>query len=339
MRNGNRRWTAALAAALVLGAVAPVRALGAPDKRADAALVEAVTRRDAAAVSAALGRGAAAGARDEVGTTALVLAARTGRGEIVQALLDAGADPKVHSWYGSIPIVEAAARGHGEVVRLLARSPKEVNIADKEGFTALHRAAERGNTDLAEFLLKVGAELEARAMTGATPLHLAAAAGHTEMCQRLMDRLPKKPKLLDRRSRTPLFYAVEHGRLETAEMLLERGADPKARSVDGRCAFIEAVSGIANHPRDLTEERAPLLERLLRSRFSVDSRDAAGATALHLAAELGKTSLVKRLLAFGANPAVKDHAGYTAYDYAVRRDRDEAAAVLKPLTPMALRKQ
>jgi hypothetical protein len=58
------------------------------------------------------------------------------------------------------------------------------------------------------------------------------------------------------------------------------------------------------------------MEALVARGASINARDAAGRTALILSVQLDHEPLVERLLALGANPALVDHAGLTAIQYA-----------------------
>lgn len=83
-------------------------------------LFEAVRKGDAAAVTAALDRGADVNAKFRYGSTALFKAAERGHTEVAKVLLERGADPKVKdTFYGATALTWALDGNHTGVVRLL----------------------------------------------------------------------------------------------------------------------------------------------------------------------------------------------------------------------------
>src|SRR5688572_4428292 len=83
-------------------------------------LFEAVRKGDAAAVTAALDRGADVNAKFRYGSTALFKAAERGHVPVVKVLLDRGADVKVKdTFYGATAMTWALDNDHFEVVKLL----------------------------------------------------------------------------------------------------------------------------------------------------------------------------------------------------------------------------
>lgn len=85
-----------------------------------AALLEAATKGDLAAVKALLDAGVPVDSPSEYGASALSFASDKGHVEVVKLLLERGANPKVKdTFYESDPMTWAAYNGHAEVVKLL----------------------------------------------------------------------------------------------------------------------------------------------------------------------------------------------------------------------------
>jgi len=83
-------------------------------------LFEAVRKGDAAAVTAALDRGAEVNAKFRYGTTALFKAAERGNAAVAKILIDRGADVKVKdTFYNATAMTWAIDGDHWDVVRLL----------------------------------------------------------------------------------------------------------------------------------------------------------------------------------------------------------------------------
>ena len=177
--------------------------------------------------------------------------------------------------------------------RELGRQWSAISL-DANGWTDLHYAAVLDGSDVAWRLLAAGASRDARlhsdgspvsvfledALTGAvpslaamshegqTPLHMAAAGDAAGVIQVLLDRgADVEASTLDVDAR-PLHYAAQYGALGAVRLLLDRGAD-------------------------------------------VDARDAGGGTALHRAAEGAHVPVVRILRERGADAAVRDRRGRT----------------------------
>src|SRR5215217_6395810 len=100
-----------------------------PKQELNDQLFEAVRKGDAAAVTAALDKGADVNAKFRYGTTALFKAAERGNAEITKVLIDRGADLKVKdTFYGATAITWAINGKHVGVIRLmLAKDPENVD--------------------------------------------------------------------------------------------------------------------------------------------------------------------------------------------------------------------
>uniref|UniRef100_H2ZNM4 Uncharacterized protein n=1 Tax=Ciona savignyi TaxID=51511 RepID=H2ZNM4_CIOSA len=115
---------------------------------------------------------------------------------------------------------------------------KVVNMTDTSGNTVLHYAISHNNIEIVEALLKID-ELDVNKHNQAG--YTAAMLG--SLCQADSDADLKVFKRLFEKSnvnthakeagQTALMLAVSHGRLQTAKLLIECGADINARDADG----------------------------------------------------------------------------------------------------------
>jgi uncharacterized protein len=110
----------------------------------------------------------------------------------------------------AMDIFEASMKGDLEVIRReAARSPDLLTSGGPGGWPALHLAAHFGQKDATALLLELGAPIEQRAP--------------------------------NQENNTPLHAAVAGMRKETAELLLEKGADITATYASGTRALHEAA--------------------------------------------------------------------------------------------------
>ena len=116
---------------------------------------------------------------------------------------------------------------------------------------------------------------------------------------------------------TALQHACALGAVEMVEKLLKHGADPQLCSNDGRNALHHAVSIPALCFSQSSSQGGlticPLTIPLLLASASLDINavDAAGETALHIAARNGLVGVIASLLQAGANPDCVNRKGET----------------------------
>jgi ankyrin repeat protein len=154
-------------------------------------LLDAVKRRDAAAVRVLLGQGADPSIAQGDGLSALHMAAQSGDLAITRLLIGSGANVDARTRIGDYtPLHLAAAGGHAEVLAALLDAGGDAAArTTSTGVTALHLAAKAlGGEGAVAVLLDRGAPVDARETASAqTPLMFAAAAGHDRVIRRLLD--------------------------------------------------------------------------------------------------------------------------------------------------------
>lgn len=168
----------------------------------------------------------------------------------------------------------------------------------------LHAAAAHGYVDDAAAIVRAlaaaGADVEAVCPLGERPLHLAAAYGWLPVLATLLAagadvdaptsptppavwRLAAPKGASPVAEQTPLMVAAREGRLEAAAALLDRGASIACRDDDGGTALHSAA-------RPWWRENAPLAARLLAAGADPRARDHAGRTPRDLAAAAGHSA-------------------------------------------------
>lgn len=244
--------------------------------------------------------------------TPLHAAAVCGHTEVGQVLLAAGARIDVPELNGRTPLHCAVREGRAEMVRLLLEAGADARAEDSEGNSMLLLAVNEGHAEVCRVLLQAGVRPNRQSDADDPPLLIAAALGHVEVCQVLLEAGANPNVLFG--GATPLLIAAAEDHAAVCELLLAAGADVCASGPDGGTALDWA----------LLFGRKTLAEKLLAA-----GADTSHWLPLHLAAALGHTDEVKRLLASGADAqAASPLAGMSPLYMAVFSGRVEPCQIL-----------
>ena len=198
---------------------------------------------------------------------------------------------------GIADLLGAVRRGDAKTVGdLLAAQPDLASARDERGDSPLLIATYFGKHDIVRFLLERGARAS---FFEACALGLVA-----DVCRQLRDN-PALGGQWAHDGWSPLHLAAFFGQRETAEALLDAGADVRAvaRNSEANLAINAAAAG----PR---ADRRPEIVKLLITRGTpVDGRGSpAGHSPLHEAAFNGDLALVQLLLDSGADRSLRNGA-------------------------------
>lgn len=132
-----------------------------------------------------------------------------------------------------------------------------------------------------------------------------------------------------------MAYWSEHTRL--LEAILNSSIDVNVTNGAGATALYYAASvGFSDREKrqhrvcELLIQKGAQVNRTHKIVFKAPPRVVVGETALMAAAGTNAVSIIKLLLANGADPSIKDKNGFDAYQHAVQQGKTEAAIVLKP---------
>jgi ankyrin repeat protein len=266
--------------------------------------------------------------------TPMLMALDNGHPAVAHYLLDRGANPHVWDWWGRTALYVAITMRGGQDGRSGARSAEslavvnallaagvnlDAQLAFKEpsrggrdnrfrddllttGATPLLRAAQTFDNDVVRALLARGALVDLPNASGVTPFMAAAGVGTRIGAGVLGPGVPDNVVALS---------------LETMEILRAAGAN-----VDARITDVTSLTGRIARTNTLTGRQ--------------------GQTTLFHAVELGRTEVVKYLLAHGAKADVVDDAGRTPIDVAEKggeagrneaRSRELAALLGRAVSP------
>lgn len=169
-----------------------------------------------------LARGADPNAKNDGGVAALIPA--TDNVETTRLLVEAGADVNTRTEDGTSALIVAARRaGAAPVATYLLAKGADVGASTLDGVTALHRAAEAGDLDMLKLLLDRGADVNSQRKSGRSPLASSVLFGHGTAVRYLLSK-GAKTNLGD----VGLSRAISQGNVEIVKALLEAGADVKS---------------------------------------------------------------------------------------------------------------
>ena len=229
------------------------------------------------------GKAAPARAREDVnkrnpdGSTPLQWAVHEGDVAEVKRLLRAGADVKIANNYGATPMGLAAEVGNADMIAVLLEAGADVESPDPDGMTALLAVSRTGNVKAAELLLKEGANVDARESWG---------------------------------GQTPLMWATARRHPDMMRLLIAKGADVNARSIDRNYQRHVTAEG---RPKSLDSGGfTPLLyaarenciacvDVLLENRADIDLPDPDGVSPLLVAIMNANWDLARHLIKAGAD--------------------------------------
>ena len=182
--------------------------------------------------------------------------------------------------------------------------------AEGEGeWRPIHLAVTHGYAlqapQLTRVLAKAGADLDVPCVLGELPLHLACTYGwmavinellilgahvdsRTVPCSEQVRRLSSPESEPEDHDVTSLMVAAREGKLETAELLLERGADVNARSAIGRSALHFAADA-------WWHEDVQMVEVLLEAGADAVAQDSSGRTPLAMAESRNYSQIAEKL--------------------------------------------
>jgi len=224
------------------------------------ALLWAVYHVDAELTEALLSREADPSLMNSFGSSPLAEAVKSANVELVEMLLDAGADPESANADGQTALMLAARTGVVPVAELLLAHGANVNVSEQwRGQTPLMWAAASNHAGMTRLLLAHGADVSARADAtdwgsqitsepraqyrptgGLTALLYAARTGCLDCVQAILDAGADINKPTPD-AVTPLMVAIDNLRFDTAELLLEAGANPHLWDWWGRTALYIAI--------------------------------------------------------------------------------------------------
>ncbi len=188
----------------------------------------AIKKDDAAAVVTLLQRGFDANTRDEKGQHGLLLAMQEPSLKVAAVLMDWDKTTvESRNAADESPLMLASLKGLlPVVVKLIARGA-DVN---KPGWAPLHYAATKGHLDVMNVLLENHAYIDAASPNGSTPLMMAALYG-TPSAVKLLLEAGADPSLKNIQGMSAIDFAQRDKRIDSAEIIAAfvRSQQPKGK--------------------------------------------------------------------------------------------------------------
>jgi len=227
-------------------------------------------------------------------------------------------------------LIDAVERADVRELRELLRQTDSqfVDTVMRNGWPLLFLAKEPDVLDVLRALLEYGADPNARGPDGYHMLHFSQSKFIDEVSLLLESGADIDAELTC--GETPLYSAIRSLDAPLVQFFIDRGADIEHSALElGMTPLHQAV---------FTDFGTEVPEILLNAGASPNSRAKNGMTPLSYAA-ISSPRLVKLLLRFGADPAIRDDAGLNAFDTALCFNRDDIAKILVGWTKNRARKK
>jgi ankyrin repeat protein len=211
---------------------------------------------------------------------------------------------------GSTPLQWAVYKGDVTEARRLLRAGADASLANNYGATPMSLAAEVGNTDILKLLLEVGANADSPNADGQTALQAVARTGKIDAAQVLLDHHAAVDARETWGGQTALMWASARRHPEMMRLLIARGADVNARSIDrdyqrhvtaeGRPKSLDS-GGFTPLLYAARENCIACVDVLIKNKADIDLPDPDGVSPLLLAIMNANWDLAKQLIAAGAD--------------------------------------
>src|SRR5204862_5446414 len=194
--------------------------------------------------------------------------------------------------------------------RRLLRAGDDVSLDNNYGATPMSLAAEVGNTDLLKLLIEAGANADSPTTDGQTPLQAVARTGNVEAAQLLLDHHASVDAREKWGGQTALMWASARRHPEMMQLLISKGADVNARSIDrdyqrhvtaeGRPKNLDS-GGLTPLLYAARENCSACVDVLLKHKADIDLPDPDGVSPLLLAIMNANWDVAKQLIIAGAD--------------------------------------
>ncbi|XP_046347336.2 ankyrin-2-like [Haliotis rufescens] len=223
--------------------------------------------------------------------------------------------------HGRTAMFPAVLSRNAEILEVLLERHFDRTMVDDTGNSVLHVLSMEH--DYCEALLDILSQFDTQFLniqsnSGATALHLLAEYNNASGTRKLLER-GAHPSLQDHLGMTPLHNAVLSNSFDCIQLLLQ---------YKGVQWITDTKMRTALHYAFMQRNNTCVQPLLNEEGLDVNLQDVDGCTALHIAAEYGRSDNVKSLLDRGADPCLQDNKGKTALHTACEWGNRETVELL-----------
>lgn len=269
------------------------------------------------------------------GTTPLMAAVEKQEPQIVELLLKAGANVFLTDGQGRTAADYAVELGNKDILNRLKQAGAPIISNDQAVAThQLVRAVQENQLEHALQALEEGADAGGLDADGKSALTYAVQFGQTDLVRRLLDA-GVNPNTVSKWGEGPLRAACLRHNLEIVQMLLQAGADVKARFTAGSVpadkrgyvfhSFETVLHDAATHGS------LEILRAVLAAGADLQAVGESGVSPIMAAVNSRRMDSVEMLLAAGAKVSPQEETAFATYRFAERAKTPEFVAIVEEL--------
>ena len=287
------------------------------------ALHVAARSGDAASLKRVLNAGVGVNAVNRKQETALYLAAEAACLACVTLLLEHNADPAIANRLEITPLEVSVQKSHAKIALAL--------LQRKVRYAGIHRvlllAVDKRLESLTLRLIGLDPELTSLDEMGRSVLWHCADQGMVRAVRMLIETGAFHLDRPDNAGYTPLAQAAYRGHVDTARLLIQRGASTRTLTKQNNSLLM--LASLAGKPR--------LVRELLASGVEINQQNESGETALMIAAVRGNQTIVELLIFAGADLQLRNREELSAYQIALNSGHQQVAETIRANTNALLR--
>lgn len=267
---------------------------------------------------------------DTNGDTALMLASKCGAVQSIRILLNLHANADIPNNEGRTPIQEAVQRNYKDAYVLLKEKTKDLNKIDENGRSLIYDAIDSGNIDIVKDVLRMQKNKIDKKIFFYPKTY-----SNTEVLKFLSGNLDLNTT--DEKGRTPLFYLVKNGALnsESLTFALQKGSNINHKDNAGNTVLLALLSEIFEFDvEDATKEDKAhvknlidMIPWLIEEEINYNVCNSNGDNALMLATKHKHLKVVETLLEFEVDPNYINDRNETALAFAAMKGKSNIDVV------------
>lgn len=259
---------------------------------------------------------------DSNGNTPLMVASKTGAIQAVRTLLSLNANPDIANNQGRIPIQEAVKKNLKDAYVLLRDHTKDLSHIDDEGHSLIYDAIDSNNVDLVKDVLKkLNNKVDEKIFFYPNTY------SDINILKFLASNLDLNTK--DEQGRTPLFYLVRNGAMNTDSFtyVISMGADINQVDNDGNTILLALIKEIVELEKSERKNNQHIdnligmIPWLIEENLDYNLCNVDGDNPLMYATQHKHIKIVSKLLEFEVDPNYINERGETPLAFAAMQGK------------------